>query len=107
MAEVFALWSIFGELDLPAGVVLVAAFFAFLTVTARDAARETGTWLVEHAGFARGYRRGGAAISTRHALALVNLGGTTAELLALASEIQDGVFHRFGVRLEPEPVVLP
>lgn len=63
-------------------------------------------WLVEHAGFSRGYRRGGAGISTRHALALVNLGGSTAELLALAQEIQDGVAERFGVRLEREPVVV-
>lgn len=70
-------------------------------------AKVPAAWLVEHAGFARGYRRGGAGISTRHALALVNLGGTTAELLALASEIQDGVFQRFGLRLEREPVELP
>ncbi len=63
-------------------------------------------WLVEQAGFRRGYRRGGAGISTRHALALVNLGGSTAELLALAAEIEQGVAERFGVRLEREPVEL-
>src|SRR5207247_154557 len=51
-------------------------------------------WLVEHAGFPKGYRGegggGGAAISTRHALALVNLGGTSADLLALAEKVRAG-----------------
>ena len=64
-------------------------------------------WLVEHAGFHRGYALGGAAISANHALALVNLGTTTAELLALARRIQDGVQQHFGVLLEMEPVVVP
>ncbi|PYO67436.1 MAG: UDP-N-acetylenolpyruvoylglucosamine reductase [Gemmatimonadetes bacterium] len=63
-------------------------------------------WLIEHAGFGRGYRRGGVGISTRHALALVNHGGTTAELLALAEAIERAVYERFGVRLEREPVVV-
>lgn len=63
-------------------------------------------WLVEHAGFVKGQRHGGAGISTRHALALVNLGGTTADLLALAASIEQAVYERFGVRLEREPVVV-
>ena len=63
-------------------------------------------WLVEHAGFRKGQRRGGAGISSRHALAVVNLGGTTAELLALAREIEQGVYDKFGVKLEREPVVV-
>lgn len=62
-------------------------------------------WLIERAGFKRGLRRGRAAISSRHALALVNLGEASAtEVMALAAEIQAGVFERFGVHLEPEPV---
>jgi len=61
-------------------------------------------WLIERAGFHRGTTRGPAAISSRHALALVNRGGATAEdVLGLAGEIQDGVFERFGIRLLPEP----
>jgi len=68
-------------------------------------------WLVEQAGFPKGYRDegGGAGISTRHALALVNLGGTSAELLALAEEVRAGVEKQFGIRLayEPEVVSLP
>jgi len=63
-------------------------------------------WLIEQAGFRKGYRRGGVGISTRHALALVNHGGTTAELLALAEAIERAVYERFGVRLEREPVVV-
>jgi UDP-N-acetylmuramate dehydrogenase len=63
-------------------------------------------WLVERAGFPKGYRRGGAGVSTRHALALVNLGGSSAELLALADAIVAGVEERFGVRLTYEPEVV-
>lgn len=70
-------------------------------------AKVAAAWLVEHAGFVRGYRRGGVGISQHHALALVNYEGTTGELLALAQEIEDGVESRFGVRLEREPVVVP
>ena len=63
-------------------------------------------WLVERAGFPKGFRRGGAGISTQHALALVNFGGTSAELLALAETVRAGVESRFGVRLEYEPEVV-
>ncbi|MFA6108512.1 MAG: UDP-N-acetylmuramate dehydrogenase [Candidatus Latescibacterota bacterium] len=63
-------------------------------------------WLIEQAGFPRGLRRGGAGISASHALALVNRGGTSRELLALAAEIQAGVERRFGVRLATEPVIV-
>jgi UDP-N-acetylmuramate dehydrogenase len=62
-------------------------------------------WLVEQAGFPKGTRRGGVGVSANHALALVNFGGTTRELLALASGIEQAVLERFGVRLEREPVL--
>ena len=63
--------------------------------------------LIESAGFEKGYRAGAVGISTRHTLALVNLGGATAEaLLGLAREIQSAVRGRFGVELVPEPVFL-
>jgi UDP-N-acetylmuramate dehydrogenase len=62
-------------------------------------------WLIERAGFARGYRRGRAAISNKHTLALVNRGGATAaEIISLADQIKTRVFERFGVLLTPEPV---
>ena len=65
-------------------------------------------WLIEHAGFAKGYTRGGdVAISSKHTLALTNRGaGTTAALLDLAGAIRDGVTDRFGIVLQPEPVLI-
>jgi UDP-N-acetylmuramate dehydrogenase len=60
-------------------------------------------WLIENAGFGRGYGTGPARVSSKHSLALTNRGGaTTAELLELAREIRDGVEARFGIRLRPE-----
>lgn len=76
------------------------------TYPADGGVKVAAAWLVEQAGFPKGYRRGGAGISTRHALALVNLGGTSAELLALADAIVAGVEERFGVRLALEPEVV-
>jgi UDP-N-acetylmuramate dehydrogenase len=76
------------------------------TFATGDAVKVPAAWLVEQAGFPKGYRRGGAGVSARHALALVNLGGTSAELLALAEAIQAGVERRFGIRLEFEPEVV-
>jgi UDP-N-acetylmuramate dehydrogenase len=67
----------------------------------------SAAWLIEHAGFSRGTRRGGVGISDKHSLALVNYGGTAKELLALASEIQSGVLERFGVALQVEPIRWP
>ncbi len=64
-------------------------------------------WLIEQAGFAKGYALGRAAISSRHTLALTNRGGATAaEILALAEKISAAVEARFGIRLEMEPVLV-
>jgi len=65
-------------------------------------------WLIEQAGFARGYQGpDGARISTKHSLALVNPGGATTEgLVALAREIRDTVRERFGIELRPEPILV-
>ena len=68
-------------------------------------AKLSAAWLIERAGFRRGYRKGNAAISDNHPLALVNRGGATArEVVALAREIRDGVRATFAVSLTPEPV---
>ena len=66
----------------------------------------SAAWLVEHAGFPRGTTRRGVGVSPNHALALVNLAGTTAALLDLASDIEAAVTSRFGIALEREPVLL-
>jgi UDP-N-acetylmuramate dehydrogenase len=63
-------------------------------------------WLVERAGYPKGFQKGRVGVSLHHALALVNHGGTTAELLTLAGEIEDAVYLRFGIRLEREPVIV-
>lgn len=64
----------------------------------------SAAWLIEQAGFAKGYELGAAGISSRHTLALVNRGGATAkEILALAERISGTVEARFGIRLEREP----
>jgi UDP-N-acetylmuramate dehydrogenase len=67
----------------------------------------SAAWLIEKAGFHKGYGHDGVAISGKHTLALTNRGsGTTSGLLDLAREIRDGVAGRFGVRLHPEPVLV-
>jgi UDP-N-acetylmuramate dehydrogenase len=67
----------------------------------------SAAWLVEHSGFARGYALGRVAISRKHALAIVNRGeATAAEVLALKDQIQHRVEEIWGVRLEPEPVMV-
>jgi UDP-N-acetylmuramate dehydrogenase len=64
-------------------------------------------WLIEACGL-KGFRRGQAGVSDRHALVLVNHGGTTgSELLSLAGHIQRTVLAKFGVWLEPEPQFIP
>jgi UDP-N-acetylmuramate dehydrogenase len=64
-------------------------------------------WLVERAGFPKGWGKGRVGVSSKHALALVNRGGASAqELLDAARAIRDGVRDRFGVELEPEPVLV-
>jgi len=76
------------------------------TFPAGDRFKIPAAWLVEHAGFRKGFRRGKVGISANHALALVNYGGTTRELLSLSEEIQLAVRNRFGISLEPEPVII-
>jgi UDP-N-acetylmuramate dehydrogenase len=67
----------------------------------------SAAWLVEHSGFTRGYGFGRVGISSKHALAIVNRGNATAtEVLALKDQIQQRVEEIWGIRLEPEPVLV-
>jgi UDP-N-acetylmuramate dehydrogenase len=69
--------------------------------------KTSAAWLIEQAGFGRGYGDGAARVSSKHTLALTNRGGATAaDLLGLAREIRDGVRARFGIELVNEPVVV-
>ena len=66
-------------------------------------------WLIERAGFTKGYPGEGspARLSTKHTLALTNRGSATAsDVVALAQTVRDGVADVFGVQLEPEPVAV-
>jgi UDP-N-acetylmuramate dehydrogenase len=74
-----------------------------------DSVKVSAAWLIEHAGFTKGYAGAhvGVSVSFKHTLALTNRGnGTTDALLALAREIRDGVAKSFDVMLRPEPVLV-
>ena len=67
----------------------------------------SAAWLIERAGFPRGYpgEHAPARLSTKHTLALTNRGNAKADdIVALARDVQAGVERAFGVRLVPEPV---
>jgi UDP-N-acetylmuramate dehydrogenase len=64
----------------------------------------SAAWLIEHAGFHKGFVHGRVGISSKHTLAIINRGGgTAAEVLELVGMIQDRVREEFGVELRPEP----
>ncbi len=75
---------------------------------APDGVKLAAGWLVERAGFDKGFPGSGPCrLSTKHALALTNRGSaTTADVLALARTVRDGVRAAFGVSLVPEPVMV-
>ncbi|MFJ7771860.1 UDP-N-acetylmuramate dehydrogenase [Streptomyces sp. NPDC097107] len=69
--------------------------------------KTSAAWLIDKAGFTKGYGTGPARISTKHTLALTNRGdATTEDLLALAREVVTGVREVFGVTLVNEPVTV-
>ncbi len=69
--------------------------------------KTSAAWLIEHAGFGKGYGNATVSLSTKHTLALTNRGGAgTADLLELAREVRDGVEKRFDIRLVNEPVLV-
>ncbi|WP_329135410.1 UDP-N-acetylmuramate dehydrogenase [Streptomyces sp. NBC_01476] len=72
-----------------------------------DRTKTSAAWLIDKAGFGKGYGSGPARISGKHTLALTNRGrATTEDLLALAREVRDGVRAAFGVTLVNEPVMV-
>lgn len=76
---------------------------------AADGLKLAAGWLVEHAGFGKGYPgdRAPARLSTKHALAVTNRGrATTGDVIALARTVRDGVRSTFGIELTPEPTLV-
>jgi UDP-N-acetylmuramate dehydrogenase len=70
-----------------------------------DAVKIPAAWLIERAGFAKGFTRGDVAVSPFQAQAIINRGGATAaDVLHLASDIKHAVWKRFEIALRPEPV---
>lgn len=64
-------------------------------------------WLIEKAGFPKGYSRGRVGISTKHTLAVTNRNNATAtEILEFARKIQTQIREKFGVTLTPEPILI-
>jgi len=76
---------------------------------APDGVKLAAGWLVEHAGFGKGYpgNEAPARLSTKHALAITNRGtATAADVIALARRVRDGVRTAFGIDLTPEPCLV-
>lgn len=72
-----------------------------------DASKLSAAWLIERAGFERGYALGSAALSSKHVLAIINPGAATAaDVRGLARRIQQGVTYFWDVALTPEARVL-
>ena len=91
-----------GEAD---RVVAAASPDVVPTYPADNRVKIPAAWLIERAGFERGFAMGSVALSTRHTLAIVNRGGATAaDVTALARRVRDAVRERWGVTLVPEPV---
>ncbi|MCR2811228.1 MULTISPECIES: UDP-N-acetylmuramate dehydrogenase [unclassified Microbacterium] len=103
-------WPVTPDLD-SALVIPLAAYAGYVPPTASQESdvKVSAAWLIEHSGLRKGFRlpRSRAALSTKHALALTNRGGASAEEIAqLARFIQGRVQAEFGLVLQPEPVLV-
>lgn len=97
----------FGELEQRAAARLGAGIRPPAWPEPDGGVKTSAAWLIERAGFGRGYGSGAVGVSAKHTLALVNRGGgTTAELLELARELRDGVRAAFGLTLAVEPTLV-
>jgi UDP-N-acetylmuramate dehydrogenase len=103
-------WPVAPDLD-PVLVIPLATYDGFVPMPASEQAdiKVSAAWLIEHSGVRKGFAfpRSRAGLSTKHALALTNRGGSTAaELAELARFIQGRVQSEFGLILQPEPVLV-
>ena len=98
-----------GELALAIGLHdVISGFHAYVKPGYHETRKKvSAAWLVERSGFAKGFGSHRVGISSKHALAIINRGGATAiEVLALKDQIQHRVEEIWGIRLEPEPVMV-
>ncbi len=92
-------------------VLTLAQYDAFARIApnaphfpAGDEVKLSAAWLIEHAGFSKGFTMGNVGLSSKHTLAVINRGGgTAAEVKELVKLIQGKVREQFGVELHPEP----
>lgn len=83
---------------------LVAGAGEIPSFPAGEEVKLSAAWLIEHAGFRKGFVHGNVGLSSKHSLAVINRGGGTArEVRELVTMIQDAVRSRFGVEIHPEP----
>ena len=89
----------------PSGVSVLSGAPGFLMPDGR--VKVPAAWLIERAGFSKGYEAGRVGLSSKHPLAIVNRGGAAArDVVGLARRIQQRVADRFGVWLRPEPTFI-
>jgi UDP-N-acetylmuramate dehydrogenase len=96
-------------LVVPLGSYLPGELSPRRATSERATVKLSAAWLIEHSGVVRGYSLpgSGAAVSSKHSLALVNRGSATASDIAeLARYIQSRVLSQFGVILQPEPILV-
>lgn len=99
--------SFFTNPVVPAGVAASLPAGAPKFAQADGRVKTSAAWLIEQAGFSRGYGTERVRLSTKHTLALTNRGGaSTAELLDVARTVRDGVYATFGISLVNEPVLV-
>ncbi len=73
----------------------------------KDSYKIPAAWLIEQAGFKKGFTKGKAGLSTKHTLAITNRDGASAEeIVALKNLIETGVKEKFGIQLETEPILV-
>jgi UDP-N-acetylmuramate dehydrogenase len=75
-------------------------------VLAPNEIKISAAYLIEKAGFHKGFMMQGVGISSKHSLALVNKGGTFKQLMELIREIKLSVFEKFGIELNEEPIIV-
>lgn len=75
-------------------------------VLAPNKIKISAAYLIEKAGFPKGFMLHGVGISSKHSLALVNKGGTFMQLMELINEIKTSVFEKFDIELTEEPIIV-
>jgi UDP-N-acetylmuramate dehydrogenase len=86
--------------------LLEKEFTGLPVYSAGDSAKLSAAWMIEHCGW-KGRSLGRAAVSEQHALVLVNKEDATGrDILTLADAIRESVQDRFGIELQPEPLII-